>query len=154
MRVKPRLALALTVGAAVLWPVLPLRAEEGEGLCVVVHPEVEADTLPSRSVADIFLGGKRHWANRTRINLAVLGSAPSQKSFLRAVTGRSPRQFWSHWRNIVFAGRGLMPKVFGTEEELLAYVAAQKGAVGHVADMDLAARSQVKIIHIARGGDK
>ncbi len=154
LRLRSPLALAILVSAAALWPLPPLATEEAEGVSVVVHGATKPEALLPDGVADIFLGNRRHWPDGTRIKLALLKSEGSQKVFLQTATGRSPKQFWSHWRHIVFSGRGLMPKVFSTEEELVAYVAAEKGAVGQVLTTNQVARSQVSVVRIARGDDE
>jgi hypothetical protein len=154
VRVCSRIPLAFLTGVLLLAPVLPRAAEDTGCRCLLVNAGVDVRVLPRASVADIFLGNKRHWADGTRIKLAVLKSVQSQKTFLEAATGRSPRQYWSHWRNIVFSGRGLMPKVFASEKELVAYVAEEKGAVGHVASTNLIASSDVKLIRVAQEGDE
>lgn len=93
-----------------------------------------------KEIAGIFLGQKRQWSDGTRIKIAILDSAVEQRSFLDAVVDRSPSQYWAHWRNIVFSGRGIMPKIFSSEEELLNYLAEEEGVIGHITDNNLVAR--------------
>lgn len=93
-----------------------------------------------KELAAIFLGHKRQWSDGTRVKIAILQSPDQQRSLLNAVADRSPSQYWAHWRNIVFSGRGIMPKIFHSEEGILKYLAEEEGAIGQITNTDLAVR--------------
>lgn len=98
-------------------------------------------SLSQKELAAIFLGQKRHWEDGTRVKIAILKSAASQDRFLGAVAGRTPGQYWAHWRNIVFSGRGVMPKIFNSEKEVLEYLAQEEGVVGQITSTELATQN-------------
>ena len=124
----------------------PVMAEQNDSMLVVVNADVQVQELTTRELADIYLGYKRHWDNGTRIRLSLLEDTIKQKDFLQLVTGRNPSQFWSHWRNIVFSGRGLMPEVFTNESSLVKYIAANKGTIGHITQSGLTRGLEVKTL--------
>jgi hypothetical protein len=101
---------------------------------------IAVDAPNENDLAAIFLGRKRQWSDGTRVKIAILGSSVEQRTFLQAVAGRSPGQYWAHWRNIVFSGRGIMPKIFSSEKEILDYLGEQKGAIGQITHVDQAVR--------------
>jgi len=145
-----RVLLAMLLWGAALAVGSLLAEESGGDTYVVINSGAGVQSLSTEDTANVFLGNKRHWSDGSRVKLAVLRPPELQKDFLEVVTGRSPNQYWSHWRNIVFSGRGFMPKVFDTEEELLTYVAREKGAVGQIVNTSLADDSSVRVICIGQ----
>lgn len=108
---------------------------------LAVSSNVPLTSISQKELAAIFLGQKRQWQDGTRVKIAILRSASEQSRFLNVVAGRSPGQYWAHWRNIVFSGRGIMPKIFGSEKEILDYLAQEEGAIGHITSTELADRT-------------
>jgi len=115
-------------------------AENPPEIHLVFSNNVSLQQPSEGELAAIFLGRTRHWRDGTRVKIAILESSEAQRQFLSVVANRSPSQYWAHWRNIVFSGRGIMPKIFSSEEELLQYLAAEEGAVGHLSRPDLSGR--------------
>lgn len=132
------LAVAVPLSAAGTQPQLHV------GLSKNVDP---ADATPE-NLANIFLGNKRHWSDGSLVKLAVLASSERQRDFLSVVTDRSPSQFWAYWRNRVFSGRGIMPKIFDSNEEMLRYLEEEKGAIGQITDVKQADRSGAATVAI------
>ena len=126
----------------------------GVGMRIVANANVTTHTLSPREVADIFLGRKRHWDDGTRISLAILKRSELQDKFLSTYVGKTPSQYLSYWRNIVFSGSGSMPRRFATENELLGYVATEKGAVCSIANTNLTHGMDVTIISVEEGKHK
>lgn len=112
--------------------------EPSAGIHLALSSNLTLKVPSQKELAAIFLGQKRHWKDGTRVKIAILAAPDEQRKFLSAVARRSPGQYWAHWRNIVFSGRGIMPKIFDTEEELLGYLATEEGAIGHVINTELA----------------
>ena len=125
------LLLSLVLGS------VPARAEVGD-VNVIASPNVDSAALSSADLAAIFLGRRSQWSDGTRIRIAILKSEEVQEAFLEAAVDRSPRQYWAHWRNIVFSGRGTMPKIFSSEEKLLQYMTDQEGVIGLTTDIESA----------------
>lgn len=128
--------LFLLTALALALPAMGAQAELRVGLSSNVDP---SDASPE-NLNSLFLGNKRHWSDGSLVKLAVLASSNVQSPFLKAVTDRSPSQYWAYWRNRVFSGRGVMPKIFHSEEEMLEYLKNEKGAIGQVTNVELAER--------------
>jgi hypothetical protein len=143
-----RLSLVLLMTAIMLPPAISQLADPPPAIYIVVGRRVETRSLSKRELADVLLGYRRHWANRDRVKVALLAAPEAQESFLRTITGRSRGQFWAHWRNIVFSGRGIMPTSLDSQKEVLAYVEAEGGALGPIANTNLVAGFAVRLIHI------
>jgi TonB family protein len=57
---------------------------------------------------------------------------PVHAAFLQQYLGRSENDLQTHYRTLVFTGRGSMPKALGSDAEVVAYVARTRGAIGYV----------------------
>ncbi len=146
-----RLGFAVVlISAAALASGLQPAKEKAVVAHVVINSSVEEKALSSADVGDLFLGNKRQWKDGSRVKLALLKDPLSQQKFLKEVAGRSPARYWAHWRKIVFSGQGLMPKIFATEKELLAYVAAEKGAIGQISGTNPVKNVTVRVEQIIK----
>jgi hypothetical protein len=117
------LGIAVLLAGARLWA--------ADGVVVVAHPGVTAAEVSAADIREIFLG------NKTAIGGSdvqpVLGEAgPAHDAFLKAYVGKSEQALKNHFKSLVFTGKGSMPKSFGSDAEILKYVAATRGAIGYV----------------------
>ena len=125
----------LRVGVAVLLVLVAtvwghsIRAQSATLL--VANSSVPGDALSKNDVRAIFLG-KKSSVSGQNVVIVTLKQGDAHKDFLKSVVGKTPSQFSSHWKRIVFTGKGKMPKAFKTEEELLTFVANTRGGIGYV----------------------
>lgn len=118
------------LGLAGVSPLVPARAA-GE-VVVVANPDVGEDAIVGRDLQRIYLGKRTTWPDRTSIVPVMLKSGPVHGEFIEDLVGRSESRFASYWRQMVFTGKGVPPKSFATETELVDFVKATPGAVGYV----------------------
>jgi ABC-type phosphate transport system substrate-binding protein len=59
------------------------------------------------------------------------GGAP-HKALLQEYMGKSDQALRTYLKSLVFTGKGSMPKSFGSDAEIVKYVASTKGAIGYV----------------------
>ena len=114
-------------------------------LHVAAGDSVELSMLDREELRAIFLGGRRHWGDGSRILLALPADQEQQRALLAAIVDRTPRQFWAHWRNLVFAGRGTMPKTFEEHTLLFTYLEEKVHAIALVTAVDQAAPPVVEL---------
>ena len=114
-------------------------------LHVAAGDAVELSMLDREELKAIFLGGRRHWGDGSRILLALPADQEQQQALLAAIVDRTPRQFWAHWRNLVFAGRGTMPKTFEEHTLLFTYLEKKVHAIALVTAVDQAATPVVEL---------
>lgn len=98
---------------------------------VVANKSVSAEAISKSDAQSIFLGEKTKWDDGKPIEFAIFDS-DLQRQFLQDVVGKSPSQFDSYWKRLVFTGKGSAPKTFSDAQKLLQYVAEHPGAVGYV----------------------
>ena len=113
-----------------------LALTDDEPLNIAAGESVELSMLTREDLKAIFLGRRRHWDDGTRILLALPAGADQQQALLAAIVDRTPRQFWAHWRNLVFAGRGTMPKTFEEQTRLITYLEDRNHAIALVGSVD------------------
>ena len=98
---------------------------------VVCHPTNPVTALTADDAKLIFLGSRTNWDHGAKIVVAVL---EGQDDLVNQLSGKSPSQFATHWKRLVFTGKAGAPKTFNKPEELVAFVTANEGAVGFVPD--------------------
>ena len=106
----------------------PTRAAGDE--VVVANASIPGGQLSKDEVKDVFLGIKSTIGGEVVV-LATLKQGDAHEGFLKDVVGKTPSQYLNYWKRQVFTGKGKMPQAFDSEKELLAFVAATKGAVGY-----------------------
>lgn len=103
-----------------------------ETFVLVAHPDVPRESLDKKTVSRIFLGKKTRWDGGLPVVPVVLREGDLHESFVEAMLDRTASKYEVFWKQAVFTGRGIPPRSFADEAELLAFVAATPGAVGYV----------------------
>jgi ABC-type phosphate transport system substrate-binding protein len=112
----------LVLGAA------PLRAD----VVVVAHRDVPKTELDDQTLQRIYLGKKTRWNSDLDIVPVMLKSGLAHQEFVEGLLDRTMSRFVTFWKQAMFTGRGVPPRSFDTEEELMFYVARTPGAIGYV----------------------
>ena len=108
-------------------------------------------SLSSDDIKNVFLGKKSTLTTGEKVILATLANGEVHTTFMEQTLGKQPDQFSVYWKQLVFTGRGSMPKSFDTEQDLIDYVAKTKGAVGYVsAEKKSSLPANVNVIDIAK----
>ncbi len=116
------LSILFLVSTAVALP-----AEE----TVVVNPSVTTMGLSEDALKDVYSGKTSIWEDGTKITVVVLKQGPSHDVLMRRLS-KSPQQFLSSWKKLVFTGKGTMPEVVANDQALVDFVAKTPGAIGFV----------------------
>jgi ABC-type phosphate transport system substrate-binding protein len=127
-RRRAAFALAVSLAGAMMASAVPARAAD---FIVIAHPGVPDGSLSREDVRAVFLGDKTTWSDGKPIKIVVLEEGASHKAFLREVLGKTPAQFDTYWKKMVFTGKAAIPKTCGDTQELLDFVARQPGAIGY-----------------------
>lgn len=98
---------------------------------VIANPSVTEDSLSARDVRDVFLGSRARLRSGA-VTPVLQREGAAHEAFLSAYIGRTPVQFQTHWRNIVFTGRGRALASFDSETDLVEYVQETSGAIGYI----------------------
>lgn len=123
-------SVAIAVLVVLLLGFAPLRA----GVLVVAHPGVPQTELDEQTLQRIFLGKKTRWNGDLDVVPVMLKGGLAHQEFVEGLLDRTVARFVTFWKQAMFTGRGLPPRSFATETELLFFVAQTPGAVGYVSE--------------------
>lgn len=124
----PLLALVLAVVAS------SGSAAASEMFTIVVNKANPADSLTKAELAEIFLKRVDNWPHGEKLQ-PVDQSEQSivRLAFTKEVHNKSVGAIKSYWLTQVYSGRGAPPIAKSSDDAVLAYVAANPGAIGYVA---------------------
>jgi len=107
----------------------------GAALCepiVVVNNDVGASALDRNEVKNIFLGKTAKWDNGENITPVTLSNGPVHEDFLKSFVRKNSSQFSSYWKQMIFTGKGISPKAFASEDDLVKFVKETPGCIGYI----------------------
>ena len=118
----------------------------GEDVVVVVNDDVPNTSLDAESLQRIYLGKKTRWIGGKKIVPVMLKSGNVHEAFVEEFLNKAVSQFNTYWKQAVFTGKGIPPKTFENESDLLEYVVETPGAIGYLSARTK--RQGVKVITI------
>jgi ABC-type phosphate transport system substrate-binding protein len=99
---------------------------------VVANPGVAKSAVTVQELKDLFLGNKNTLSDGSAAEPVLAESGPAHEAFLKAYVGKSDTALRTYLKSLVFTGKASMPKSFGSDAEIVKYVAKTPGAVGYV----------------------
>jgi ABC-type phosphate transport system substrate-binding protein len=125
---KRRAALLLLVSFAAS----PVRAA-APAYRVIVHPSNGQTSLERRFIAEAFLKKTTRWSDGGVIKPVDLSpDSAVRQQFSDEILQRSVAAVKSYWQQMIFSGRDVPPPELKTDEEVVAYVLKNPGAIGYV----------------------
>ena len=145
-----RIAVAALLMSAALGIVSSPAADEGSYV-VIVAASNPASSIKRQELARFFLKKTGRWNDgRGVVPVDLSAGSPVRSAFTRAVLSvegmgqiSSVQNFWLQQ---VYSGRSSPPAVKATDAEVLAFVAANPGAIGYIAPV--AAAGGVKVLTV------
>jgi hypothetical protein len=101
-------------------------------LKVIANPSVGASSISADELKGVFLATKTSLSDGSHVEPVLEKGGPTHEAFVKEYLGKTDSALQTYYRSLVFTGKGSMPKTFGAEAEIVAYVAKTKGAVGYV----------------------
>lgn len=117
--------------AAGLTILLSVGAFAGE-VRIIANPSVRAETISASEIKNVFLEGRNSLRDGTHVEPVLSKGGPAHAAFLRQYLGQNDDALQNYYRSLVFTGKGSMPKTLHSDEEVVAYVARTRGAIGYV----------------------
>jgi hypothetical protein len=105
---------------------------EKDEIKIVANPGIGASEISRDDLNRIFLMTKTSLQGTSHIEPVLENAGPVYKMFLREYIGRTDAALMTYYRSLVFTGKASVPKAFGSDSELIEYVAKTKGAIGYV----------------------
>lgn len=101
--------------------------------------------LTKQEVQKIYLGKQKRWDDGTKIHLTTYNGGELADSFMKHYLGKKHSQFLIYWKQLMFTGRGIMPKQVETQEEMIEYVKKTPGAIGYISDANIDGISVIRV---------
>ena len=127
-KMKKNLVLILV---ATSWLMLGGLSTALAGETPIVKQDNPTENVSKKNLKKMLLGKAKKWKNGDKVVLATLAGGDTHEKFIKTFAGKTAKQFTNYWRKMVFSGKGKMPKSFDSEEDLAAFVADNKGALGY-----------------------
>jgi ABC-type phosphate transport system substrate-binding protein len=105
---------------------------------IVANPSVKTGSVSVEELKQVFLGTKATLSDGSAVEPVLAQSGSAHEAFLKSYVGKSDPALRNHFKSLVFTGKGSMPKSFGTDAEIVAFVAKTKGAIGYLANVPTA----------------
>ncbi|MFZ5570481.1 MAG: hypothetical protein ACOZF0_08750 [Thermodesulfobacteriota bacterium] len=109
---------------------------------VISNPSVPVNSMSTTEIQDVFLGKTAKWGDDSKVSFVVL-KGDVHKEFLKNYIKRTDSQYSAYWKQMLFSGKGSLPKTFDTEKELAQYVSETPGAIGYVSGTTAPANTKV-----------
>lgn len=123
---RPLLAAAAFLALAAA---LPAAAEDFK---VVVHPENPATEVTAPQLSRLFLKKTLRWEDGTAVQPVEPATPRLRERFALGVHERSVNAVRAYWNQVIFSGRDVPPIEKPGDAEVIAFVRANRGAVGYV----------------------
>ncbi len=108
-------------------------AAANPGFKVVVNASNPTTSISKEQLSRCFMKQTNTWINGATVTPVDLSAASSVRvEFSTAVHDRDVNAVKSYWQRQIFSGRGVPPPEKASDEEVLAFVRANPGAVGYV----------------------
>jgi hypothetical protein len=98
---------------------------------VVANPSVKASEISADDLKGVFLATKASLPDGSQVEPVLAKTGAAHQAFLKDL-GKSDAGLSTYYRSLVFTGKGSMPKICGSDAEVIEYVAKTKGAIGYV----------------------
>jgi hypothetical protein len=98
---------------------------------VVANPSVKASEISADDLKGVFLATRGSLPDGSQVEPVLAKGGAAHQAFLKDL-GKSDLALSTYYRGLVFTGKGSMPKVCGSDAEVIEYVAKTKGAIGYV----------------------
>jgi ABC-type phosphate transport system substrate-binding protein len=114
---------------------------------VIVNAQNAVHSISPKDLSLIFLKKNTRWPNGQKIELIALpDTTPASIRFDKEIFKRSPAAIRAYWQQEIFSGRSVPPVEKTTDEEIVAFVASNPGAIGYVAVAP--SKAGVKVIKV------
>ena len=144
---RPEKTLIIGILTLLGWTVPAVAS--GQGFKIVVNQANSSETISKQQLENIFMKRAGTWSNgQPALPVDQGASSSTRYGFSMVIFGRDVNAIKSHWQRQIFSGRGVPPPEKASDEEVLAFVRANPGAIGYVSS-DTAVGSGVKVLDIA-----
>lgn len=140
--------IGLVVAASCLsfvWLASPSLA--GRELAVIVHKGSPAQTLSVNEVRAYYMKKQGAWSDGSKVR-PVQQSGDVRDGFVKRTLGMSTTEFERYWLELKYSAAESPPKQVESDDDVIRFVGAMKGAIGFVDNesLDPGALGKVKVV--------
>jgi ABC-type phosphate transport system substrate-binding protein len=140
-------ATIIVILAVLVWTVPAVAT--GQGFKIVVNEANASKTITKQQLESFFMKTTATWSEGQRVlPVDLAASSSTRQGFSKVILGKDVNAVKSYWQRQIFSGRGVPPPEKASDDEVLAFVRANPGAIGYVSS-DTDAGSRVKVLEIA-----
>ena len=121
---------------------IPVAAQD---YVVVVNKNLGISNISSSDLEAVFTGKKIFWDSGEKVVFAVFDDPDLQSSFFKQHVHKTPSQFNSYWKKMVFTGKANMPEYLKTSDEVMSFVSSHPGGISFI---PAPGSNKVKILNI------
>ena len=122
---------SILVGAVVMGAFAAMNLAAAD-LKVIANPSVGASSVSADELKSVFLETKTSLSDGSHVEPVLEKGGPLHEAFVKEYLGKTDSALQTYYRSLVFTGKASMPKMLGSDTEIVAYVAKTKGAIGYV----------------------
>lgn len=109
------------------------RPADAADFLVIVNEQNPISTLSPQEISRLFLKKSTRWPDGVGVRAVDLSPASAiRESFSRAIHQKSTSAVKVYWQKMIFSGREVPPPEKGSAAEVVAFVKANRGAIGYV----------------------
>ena len=129
---KNQIATFVLAGALIASPAAGAAAE----VKLVVHPSVAGNQIKRETVSAVFLSRMTRWSDgRPIVAVDQSAQSPVRASFSNDVLKQPIPAVQAYWMQQIQSGKSRPPAVKTSDADVIAFVAANPGAIGYVAEL-------------------
>ena len=99
---------------------------------IIANPSVRAEAISASDIKSVFLKERNSLRDGTHVEPVLSKGGPAHEAFLKDYLGKNDDALQTYYRSLVYTGKGSMPKALASDEQVVAYVAKTRGAIGYV----------------------
>ena len=115
-------------------------------ILIIANPELAVERMAAQDVKRLYLG-QQVLVGHTALVPAILSKEPLNELFARRFLDRTASQLTTYWRRQLYSGKGLPPKAFDRQQDIVLFVRTTPGAIGFVGPT--AVTEGVRIVEIS-----
>jgi ABC-type phosphate transport system substrate-binding protein len=123
------LKLSSIAAALLLLSAVSVRAAE---IKFIANDSVGASSISTDELKHLFLLVNNSLADGSHAVPVLLKGGAAHEAFLKDYLGKTDSGLQTYYRSLVFTGKASMPKIVGSDAEVVAFVAKTKGAIGYI----------------------
>jgi ABC-type phosphate transport system substrate-binding protein len=142
-----RKSAIIVIISALMWTVPTIAF--GQGFKIVVNEANPSETISKQQLENFFMKKTGTWSEGLHVlPVDQAASSSTRHGFSKVIFGRDANAIKSYWQRQIFSGRGVPPPEKGSDDEVLAFVRANPGAIGYVSS-NADVGSGVKVLKVA-----